>query len=128
VALRLVPTPGTRHAVRFGRRETECAHTLDQGGQHVCGPVHAVIGAVTRAPTLPGLWWQDDVRRNRWRQPTLSSMQGVRLPREHSVQFQIDGTVCRLLKEMLPGHFPTRDHSGARLERGPHLPLRIAIT
>jgi hypothetical protein len=77
---------------------------------------------------MPGLWWQDDARRDRRRQPTLSSMQGVRLPREHPAQFQIGGMVRRLLEEMPPGYFPTHDRSGARLQRGPHLPLRIALT
>jgi hypothetical protein len=103
---------------RFGRRETDCARTLDQGGQHVRGSAHAVFGTLTGASTLPGLWWQDDFRRDRRRQPALSSLHGLRLPREHSIQFQIDGMVRRLLDEMLPGHFPTqrslRRASGAR--------------
>jgi hypothetical protein len=55
-------------------------------------------------------------------------MPGVRLPGKYPVQFQIDGVVRRLLEEMRPGRFPTHDHSGARPERAPDLPLRITIT
>jgi hypothetical protein len=116
------------HAATLRAPETDCARTLDQEGQHVCGSAHAVFGTVTRASTLPGLWWQDDIRRDRRRQPALSSMQGVRLPREHPVQFQIDGTVRRRLEEMPPRHFPTHDRCDARLGRGPHLAPRTAIT